>query len=79
MADLPAEDRKTQMPGLIMAAIYRALLDEIETDGCHVLKHGTACAAAQAVDRLDDRAPWLMRRRRASPSSAAAGRYSPLR
>ncbi len=34
---LPSEDRRTQRPGLIMAAIYRALLDEIERDGFHVL------------------------------------------
>ena len=37
-AALPAVDRKAQRPGLIMAAIYRALLDEIERDGFHVLK-----------------------------------------
>lgn len=35
---LPVEDRRAQRPGLIMAAIYRALLDEIERDGFHVLK-----------------------------------------
>ncbi len=34
---LPAEDRRAQRTGLIMAAIYRALLDEIERDGFHVL------------------------------------------
>jgi 15-cis-phytoene synthase len=34
---LPAEDRASQRPGLMMAAIYRALLDEIERDGCQVL------------------------------------------
>lgn len=34
---LPAADRRTQRPGLIMAAIYRALLNEIERDGFHVL------------------------------------------
>ncbi len=34
---LPAKDRKTQRTGLIMAAIYRTLLDEIERDGYHVL------------------------------------------
>jgi phytoene synthase len=34
---LPAEDRRAQRPGLIMAAIYRAVLDEIERDGFHVL------------------------------------------
>lgn len=34
---LPAEDRRAQRPGLIMAAIYRTLLGEIERDGFHVL------------------------------------------
>jgi phytoene synthase len=34
---LPAEDRRDQRPGLIMAAIYSALLDEIERDGYRVL------------------------------------------
>jgi phytoene synthase len=34
---LPAADRKPQRPGLIMAAIYRTLLDEIERDGFRVL------------------------------------------
>lgn len=36
---LPAEDRRAQRPGLIMAAIYRTLLNEIEHDGFHVLDH----------------------------------------
>lgn len=35
---LPPEDRRAQRPGLIMAAIYRTLLDEIERDGFHVLQ-----------------------------------------
>ncbi|MES2261615.1 MAG: presqualene diphosphate synthase HpnD [Pseudomonadota bacterium] len=35
---LPAADRRTQRPGLIMAAIYRTLLTEIEDDGYHVLQ-----------------------------------------
>jgi len=39
---LPAADRKAQMPGLIMAAIYRTLLQEIEADGCRVLSHRVA-------------------------------------
>ena len=30
LAALPEEDRRAQRPGLIMAAIYRALLQEIE-------------------------------------------------
>jgi phytoene synthase len=34
---LPEEDRRAQRPGLIMAAIYRTLLNEIERDGYHVL------------------------------------------
>lgn len=36
---LPKEDRRAQRPGLMMAAIYRALLDEIQRDGFHVLSH----------------------------------------
>jgi phytoene synthase len=34
---LPPEDRKAQRPGIIMASIYRTLLDEIERDGYRVL------------------------------------------
>lgn len=37
LAALPASDRRPQRPGLIMAAIYRTLLDEIERDGFRVL------------------------------------------
>jgi phytoene synthase len=39
---LPTEDRQAQRPGLIMAAIYRALLDEIARDGYRVLDHRIA-------------------------------------
>ena len=42
MAALPAEDRKPQRPGLIMAAIYRTLLEEIERDGFKVLTQRTS-------------------------------------
>jgi phytoene synthase len=35
---LPTADRKAQRAGLIMAEIYRAVLDEVERSGCHVLK-----------------------------------------
>jgi 15-cis-phytoene synthase len=42
MQALPAEDRKAQRPGLIMAAIYRTLLDEIERDGFKVLTQRTS-------------------------------------
>ncbi|MDD2685942.1 MAG: presqualene diphosphate synthase HpnD [Gallionella sp.] len=38
LAHLPAADRKAQRAGLIMAAIYRAVLEEVERSGCHVLK-----------------------------------------
>jgi 15-cis-phytoene synthase len=37
MALLPKQDRRAQRPGLMMAAIYRTLLDEIERDRFHVL------------------------------------------
>jgi len=39
---LAPEDRASQRPGLIMAAIYRTLLDEIERDGFRVLQHRVA-------------------------------------
>jgi 15-cis-phytoene synthase len=39
---LPPEDRRAQRPGLIMAAIYRALLAEIASDGYLVLEHRVA-------------------------------------
>ena len=34
---LPKEDRRAQRPGLMMAAIYRTVLEEIERDNYHVL------------------------------------------
>ena len=37
LALLPAADRKAQRPGLVMAAIYQALLDEIRADSAQVL------------------------------------------
>jgi len=42
MASLPAADRRAQRPGLIMAAIYRALLDEIQREGFRVLTQRTS-------------------------------------
>ena len=36
---LPAADRRSQRPGLIMSAIYLALLEEIGRDGFQVLEH----------------------------------------
>jgi phytoene synthase len=38
LAALPAADRRAQRPGLIMAAIYERLLDEIERGGFRVLE-----------------------------------------
>jgi phytoene synthase len=37
LAKLPAEDRRAQRAGLIMASIYRRLLDEVESEGARVL------------------------------------------
>jgi phytoene synthase len=42
LASLPAEDRRDQRAGLIMAAIYRATLAEIERDGFKVLDRRTS-------------------------------------
>jgi phytoene synthase len=42
LALLPAEDRRAQRPGLMMAAIYRTLLREIASDGYRVLKQRVA-------------------------------------
>ncbi|AYH44570.1 presqualene diphosphate synthase HpnD [Azoarcus sp. DN11] len=42
LAQLPAVDRKSQRPGLVMAAIYRTLLREIASDGFLVLDRRTS-------------------------------------
>lgn len=42
LAQLPAVDRRSQRPGLAMAAIYRTLLDEIARDGYRVLDQRTS-------------------------------------
>jgi phytoene synthase len=39
LSQLPDADRYSQRCGLIMAAIYRATLEEMERDGFHVLQH----------------------------------------
>ena len=39
---LPAADRRSQKPGLMMASIYRTLLREIEADGFQVLQQRIA-------------------------------------
>ncbi len=45
-AHLPAADRKSQRAGLVMAAIYSAVLDEVERSGCHVLKERVSLGKA---------------------------------
>jgi phytoene synthase len=42
LALLPPEDRQAQRPGLVMAAIYRTLLDEIADDDFQVLRQRIA-------------------------------------
>jgi phytoene synthase len=42
IALLPPEDRQAQRPGLVMAAIYRTLLDEIAADDFQVLRQRVA-------------------------------------
>ena len=42
LGQLPPADRKAQRPGLIMAAIYRTLLNEIARDGYRVLDRRTS-------------------------------------
>lgn len=44
IAALPAVDRRAQRPGLVMAAIYRALLRRIEREGFRVLDRRIALA-----------------------------------
>jgi phytoene synthase len=39
---LPAVDRRAQRAGIVMAAIYRTLLEEIRRDGCRVLSRRTS-------------------------------------
>jgi phytoene synthase len=41
-AALPSVDRKSQRVGLVMAAIYRTLLEEVRADGCRVLTRRTS-------------------------------------
>jgi len=48
-AQLPSADRKAQRAGLIMAAIYRTLLDEIKRDGCQVLDRRTSLTPLRKI------------------------------
>ena len=75
---MPAADRKPQRPGLIMAAIYRTLLDEIERDGFRVLDAThVAHAAAQALDRVENMDPSVAIIGGGYAGMAAARRRSP--
>ncbi|HTY04333.1 MAG TPA: presqualene diphosphate synthase HpnD [Rhodocyclaceae bacterium] len=49
LAELPAADRKSQRAGLIMAAIYRTVLEEVERDGFHVLERRIALPPARKL------------------------------
>jgi len=49
LALLPPQDRKNQRPGLIMAAIYRTLLDEIARDGFLVLDRRTSLTPLRKI------------------------------
>ncbi|HRQ59145.1 MAG TPA: presqualene diphosphate synthase HpnD [Azoarcus taiwanensis] len=49
MAQLPDVDRKNQRPGLVMAAIYRTLLDEIVRDDFLVLDRRTSLTPLRKV------------------------------
>lgn len=46
LALLPASERKSQRPGLIMAAIYRTVLERIRTEGYPVLRRRVALTPA---------------------------------
>jgi 15-cis-phytoene synthase len=49
LGELPAADRKAQRAGLIMAAIYRTVLDEVAQDGFRVLDHRIALPPARKL------------------------------
>ncbi|MCL2656060.1 MAG: presqualene diphosphate synthase HpnD [Betaproteobacteria bacterium] len=46
---LPREDRRKQKAGLIMAAIYRELLHEIQAEGCKVLTQRTSLTSSRKL------------------------------
>jgi phytoene synthase len=49
LAQLPAIDRKNQRPGLIMAATYRTLLDEIKHDNFQILHQRIALTPVRNI------------------------------
>ena len=60
LARLPSRDRRAQRAGLAMAAIYRALLDEIERDGCRVLDRRIALTPLRKL-WIATRTAWTAR------------------
>ncbi len=69
---LPAGDRYAQRAGLIMAAIYQALLDEIEADGFRVLEQSTRLTPLRKLWIAWRTASREKRRHRRLGSAAAA-------
>lgn len=66
LAQLPLCDRKAQRPGLIMAAIYRALLDQIRQNGCQVLDRRASLSTSHKLwliwrTYLQESSPFLFR------------------
>ncbi len=66
MEGLPDADRRAQLPGLIMAEIYRTVLREIELDGYHVLRHRITLPGWRKLwiacrTYLRERSPWRQR------------------
>jgi phytoene synthase len=49
LSSLPEKDRKSQRPGLVMAAIYSALLDEIAKDPASVLRCRTSLTPIRKI------------------------------
>jgi len=60
LALLPAQDRGTQRPGLMMANIYRSLLREIEAGGFQVLHQRTSLTPLRKL-WIAARTQWLGR------------------
>ncbi|MGE5493653.1 MAG: presqualene diphosphate synthase HpnD [Actinomycetota bacterium] len=49
LAELPAVDKKSQRPGIIMAAIYRTLLEEIKRENFQVLHQRIALTPVRKI------------------------------
>lgn len=71
MSCLPPQDRYAQRSGIIMAAIYQTLLDEIETDGYKVMRQRVSLTPVRKLWiawRTARRERQLQRRNRNNPS-----------